>query len=35
MVTDPQVKTQKLDTPVGQHFNLPNHSISDVILQGI
>ena len=29
------VKTQKLDTPVGQHFNLPNHSISDVILQGI
>ena len=29
------VKTQKLDTPVGQHFNLPNHSISDMILQGI
>ena len=29
------VKTQKLDTPVGQHFNLPNHSISDIILQGI
>ena len=29
------VKTQKLDTPVGQHFNLLNHSISDMILQGI
>ena len=29
------VKTKKLDTPVGQHFNLPNHSISDMILQGI
>ena len=29
------VKTHKLDTPVGQHFNLPNHSISDMILQGI
>ncbi|XP_071792086.1 uncharacterized protein [Asterias amurensis] len=29
------VKTQKLDTPVGHHFNLPNHSISDMILQGI
>jgi hypothetical protein len=29
------VNTQKLDTPVGQHFNLPNHSISDMILQGI
>ena len=29
------VKTQKLDTPMGQHFNLPNHSISDMILQGI
>ena len=29
------VKTQKLDTPVGRHFNLPNHSISDMILQGI
>ena len=29
------VKTQKLDTHVGQHFNLPNHSISDMILQGI
>ena len=28
-------KTQKLDPPVGQHFNLPNHSISDMILQGI
>ena len=25
----------KLDTPVGQHFNLPNHSITDMILQGI
>ena len=29
------IKTHKLDTPVGQHFNLPNHSISDMILQGI
>ena len=29
------VKTHKLDTPVSQHFNLPNHSISDMILQGI
>ena len=29
------IKTDKLDTPVGQHFNLPNHSISDMILQGI
>ena len=29
------VKTQKLDNPVGQHFNLPNHSISDMVLQGI
>ena len=29
------VRTHKLDTPVGQHFNLPNHSISDMILQGI
>ena len=29
------VKTQKLDTPVGQHFNLPSHSISDMIFQGI
>ena len=28
-------KTQKLDTPLGQHFNLHNHSISDMILQGI
>ena len=29
------VKTDKLDTPVGQHFNLPYHSISDMILQSI
>ncbi len=29
------VNTHKLDTPVGHHFNLPNHSISDMILQGI
>ena len=29
------VKTHKLDTPVGQHFNLPKNSISDMILQGI
>ena len=29
------VTTAKLDTPVGNHFNLPNHSISDMILQGI
>ena len=31
MVTD----LKKLDTLVGQHFNLPNHSITDMILQGI
>ena len=30
-----KVNTKKLDTPVGQHFNLPNHSITDMILQGI
>ena len=29
------VNIMKLDTPVGQHFNLPNHSITDMILQGI
>ena len=29
------VKTKKLDTPVGHHFNLPNHSISYKTLQGI
>ena len=29
------VKTHKLDTPVSQLFNLPNHSISGMILQGI
>ena len=29
------VKTHKLNTPVGQHFNLHNHSTSDMILQGI
>ena len=29
------VNTKKLDTPVDQHFNLPNHSITDMILQGI
>ena len=35
------VKTHKLDTSVGQHFNLSNHSMtchfmtSDMILQGI
>ena len=29
------VTTHKLDTPVGQRFKLPNHSISDMILQGI
>ena len=29
------VNTKKLDTPVGHHFNLPNHSISDMTLQGI
>ena len=29
------VNTKKLDTPVGLHFNLPNHSITDMILQGI
>ena len=29
------VNTKKLDTPVGHHFDLPNHSITDMILQGI
>ena len=29
------VKTHKLDTPVCQRFNLPHHSISNMILQGI
>ncbi len=29
------VNTHKLDTPVGHHFNLPNHSIFDMNLQGI
>ena len=29
------IKTQNLDTPVGQNLNLPNHSISDMILRGI
>ena len=29
------VNAKKLDTPVGHHFNLPNHSITDMILQGI
>ncbi|XP_041453719.1 uncharacterized protein LOC121406911 [Lytechinus variegatus] len=29
------VNTAKLDTPVGRHFNLPNHSIADMMLQGI
>ena len=29
------VNTKRLDTPVGHHFNLPNHSISDMVLQGI
>ena len=29
------VKNQKLDTPMGQHFNLPNHSISDMILRAL
>ena len=29
------VNTKRLDTPVGNHFNLPNHSISDMIVQGI
>ena len=28
------VKTHTLDTPVGQHFNLPNHSISDIFVRG-
>ena len=27
--------SKKFDTPVGHHFNLPNHSISDMTLQGI
>ena len=29
------VNTEKLDTPAGHHFNLPNHSITYMILQGI
>ena len=29
------VNTKKLDTHVGHHFNLPTHSITDMILQGI
>ena len=29
------VNTENLDTPVGYHFNRPNHSMSDMILQGI
>ena len=29
------VNTKKIDTPVGQHLNLPNHSITDMISQGI
>ena len=29
------IHTSKHDAPVGNHFNLPNHSISDMILQGI
>ncbi|XP_072169503.1 uncharacterized protein [Diadema setosum] len=29
------VNTAKLDTPVGHHFNLPDHSITDMTLQGI
>ena len=29
------VNTKKLDTPVGQHFYFPNHSNTDMILQGI
>ncbi|PIK54128.1 hypothetical protein BSL78_08969 [Apostichopus japonicus] len=29
------VNTMKTETPVGEHFNLPNHTISDMSLQGI
>ena len=29
------IKTGKLDTPVGCHFNLPDHSISDMSVLGI
>ena len=29
------VNARKSDTPVGHHFGLPNHSILDMILQGI
>lgn len=29
------IKTRKLDTPVGEHFNLPNHSIFDLSVQAI
>ena len=29
------IKTGKMDTPVGYHFNLPDHSISDMSVLGI
>ena len=29
------INTGKLDTPVGCHFNLPDHSISDMSVLGI
>ena len=29
------IKTGKMDTPVGHHFNLPDHSISDMSVLGI
>ncbi|PIK56435.1 hypothetical protein BSL78_06679 [Apostichopus japonicus] len=29
------VNTMKTETPVGEHFNLPNHTINDMSLQGI
>ena len=35
MATVQLSNTKKLDNPVGHHFNLPNHSISDMTLQGI
>ena len=28
------VKSKKLDTNAGNHFNIPNHCITDMILQG-
>ena len=29
------INTKRVETPVGLHFNLPNHSILDMSVQGI